>query len=135
MAYPLARIGGISRRQAGALAAAGVRSARDLLEAASRPKGRAALAARTGISEETLLAWANRADLMRVPGLSADLVTLLAAAGVATVPALKRQRPGQLAAALKATNDRQRVVGRVPGEARCARLIAAAKALPRVLSY
>lgn len=135
MAYPLAKIGGISRTDAGRLAGAGVRTTQDLLEAAARPKGRAALAERTGIGEERLLDWANRADLMRIGGLSADLAALLAAAGIATVPELKRQRPERLAAALKAANGKRRLVGRVPGEAQCTRLIAAAKALPRLLSY
>jgi predicted RecB family nuclease len=135
MAYPLAKIGGISKQDAGTLAEAGVRTTEELLEAAARPKGRAALAARTGISEEALLGWANRADLMRIAGLSAELAALLAAAGIATVPELKRQRPDRLAAALRAANARRSLVRRMPGEAQCARLIAAAKALPRVLSY
>ncbi|WP_439579142.1 DUF4332 domain-containing protein [Elioraea sp.] len=135
MAYPLARIDGIGRKQADALAAAGVRTTEELLETAARPKGRAALATQAGIAEDTLLDWANRADLMRVPGLGADLAGLLAAAGVTTVPDLKRQRADRLAAALQAANSRRRRLGRVPGEAQCARLIAAAKALPRILSY
>lgn len=135
MAYPLARIDGIGRKQADALAAVGVRTTEDLLEAAARPKGRAALAEQTGIAEDTLLDWANRADLLRIPGLSAALVVLLNAAGVSTVPELKRQRPDALAAALQAANARRRLLGRVPGEAQCARLIAGAKALRRRLSY
>lgn len=135
MAYPLARIGSISRQDVDRLAAAGVRTTEELLEAAARPKGRAALAARTGISEEALLGWANRADLMRIAGLSPGLAALLAAAGIATLPALKRQRPDRLAAALRAANARRGVLRRMPGEAQCARLIAAAKVLPRVLRY
>lgn len=135
MAYPLVKIEAIGRTEAGRLAAAGIRTTEDLLEAAARPKGRAALAERTGIGEERLLDWANRADLMRVGGLSADLVALLAASGIGTVPELKRQRPDRLAAALKAVNEKRRLVGRAPGEAQCARLIAAARALPRLLSY
>ena len=135
MAYPLVKIESIGKRDAASLAAAGIRTTEDLLEVAARPKGRGALAEKTGIGEEKLLDWANRADLMRIPGLSAELADLLAAVGVATVPGLKRQQPEQLAAALKAANGRRRRVGRVPGEAQCAKLIAAAKALPRMLSY
>jgi predicted RecB family nuclease len=135
MAYPLARIDGVGRKQAEALAAVGVRTTEDLLEAAARPKGRAALAEQTGIAEDTLLDWANRADLLRIAGLSAELAVLLGAAGVATVPALKRQRPDALAAALQAANARRRLLARVPGEAQCAKLIAAAKTLRRRLSY
>lgn len=135
MAYPLARIDGIGRRQAAALAAVGVRTTEDLLEAAARPKGRAALAEQTGIAEDTLLDWANRADLLRIAGLSVELAALLAAAGVTTVPELKRQRPDALAAVLQAANARRKLLGRVPGEAQCAKLIAAAKVLRRRLSY
>lgn len=135
MAYPLTRIDGISRKQADALAAAGVKTTEDLLEAAARPKGRAALAEQTGIPEDTLLDWANRADLLRIAGLSAELAVLLAAAGVTSVPELKRQRPDALAAALKAANARRKLLLRAPGEAQCGRLIAAAKTLRRRLSY
>lgn len=135
MAYPLVKIESIGRRDAASLAAVGIRTTEDLLEVAARPKGRGALAEKTGIGEEKLLDWVNRADLMRIPGLGAELVDLLAAIGVATMPALKRQRPAELAAALKAANDKRRRVGRVPGEAQCAKLVAAAKALPRMLSY
>lgn len=135
MAYPLARIDGIGRKQADALAAAGIKTTEDLLEAAARPKGRAALAAQTGITEDTLLDWANRADLLRIAGLSAELAALLSAVGVTSVPDLKRQRADTLAAALQAANARHKRLGRVPGEAQCAKLITAAKTLRRRLSY
>ena len=135
MAYPLVKMESIGKRDAAALAEAGVRTTDDLLEVAARPKGRGALAEKTGIGEEKLLDWANRADLMRIPGLGAELVDLLAAIGVTTVPGLKRQRPAELATALKAANDKRRRVGRVPGEAQCAKLVAAAKGLRRMLSY
>jgi predicted flap endonuclease-1-like 5' DNA nuclease len=135
MAYPLARIDGIGRREAEALAAVGIRTTEDLLEAAARPKGRAALAEQTGIAEDTLLAWANRADLLRIAGLGTELAALLAAAGVTSVPELKRQRPDVLAAALQAANAKRKRLRRAPGEAQCAKLIAAAKTLRRRLSY
>lgn len=135
MSYPLARIAAIGARHASKLGAAGLRTTEDLLEAAARPKGRAAIAEKTGISETLILKWANRADLMRVQGIGADLAELLDLAGVESVPELKRRRPEALAAALRAANGRRALVRRVPGEAQCARLIVAAKALPRVLSY
>jgi predicted flap endonuclease-1-like 5' DNA nuclease len=135
MAYRLSRIEGIGPVYAAKLADAGLATTDDLLEAAARPKGRAALAERTGISETLILKWANRADLMRVKGISEEISDLLEAAGVDTVAELKRRRPDHLAAALRAVNERKRLVRRVPGEAQCARFIEAAKALPRVLSY
>jgi len=135
MAYRLSRIEGIGPAYAAKLAAAGLATTEDLLEAAARPKGRAALAERTGISETLILKWANRADLMRVKGISEEISDLLEAAGVDTVPELKRRRADHLAEALRAINEKKRLVRRVPGEAQCARFIEEAKALPRVLSY
>lgn len=135
MAQTLAKIAGIGRKELSALTAAGLHTAEDLLDAAGRPKGRAALAARTGLAEETLLALAERADLMRLPRLGADLLGLLTAAGVRSVAALRRQRPETLAAALAAAAKRRGRSSRPPGVAACARLIAAARALPRRLSY
>jgi predicted flap endonuclease-1-like 5' DNA nuclease len=135
MAYRLSRIEGIGPVYAAKLARAGLATTDDLLEAAARPKGRAALAEQTGISETLILKWANRADLMRIRGISEEISDLLEAAGVDTVAELKRRRPDHLAAALRAINDRKRLVRRVPGEAQCARFIEQAKALPRMLSY
>lgn len=135
MAYRLSRIEGIGPRYAARLGEAGLATTEDLLEAAARPKGRAALSEKTGISETLILKWANRADLMRVKGISEEISDLLEAAGVDTVPELKRRRADHLAAALKAVNEKKKLVRRVPGEAQCARFIEEAKALPRVLSY
>jgi predicted flap endonuclease-1-like 5' DNA nuclease len=135
MAYRLSRIEGIGPVHAARLAGAGLATTEDLLEAAARPKGRAALAEKTGISETLILKWANRADLMRVKGISEEISDLLEAAGVDTVPELKRRRADHLAEALRTINEKKRLVRRVPGEAQCARFIEEAKALPRVLSY
>lgn len=135
MTYRLSRIEGIGAVYAARLGEAGLATTEDLLEAAARPKGRATLAEKTGISETLILKWANRADLMRVKGISEEISDLLEAAGVDTVPELKRRRPDHLAEALRVINEKKKLVRRVPGEAQCARFIAEAKALPRVLSY
>jgi predicted flap endonuclease-1-like 5' DNA nuclease len=135
MAYRLSRIEGIGPVYAAKLGEAGLTTTADLLEAAARPKGRALLAEKTGISETLILKWANRADLMRVKGISEEISDLLEAAGVDTVPELRRRRADHLAEALRAVNEKKKLVRRVPGEAQCARFIEEAKALPRVLSY
>lgn len=135
MAYRLARIEGIGPKFAARLGEAGLTTTDDLLEAAARPKGRAAIAEKAGVSEALVLKWANRADLMRVKGISEEIGDLLEAAGVDTVPELKRRRADELAAALAAVNARKKLVRRVPGEAQCARFIAEARALSRILSY
>ncbi|WP_291298348.1 DUF4332 domain-containing protein [Elioraea sp.] len=135
MAYRLARIEGIGPKLAARLGEAGLATTDDLLEAAARPKGRAAIAGRTGVSEALILKWANRADLMRVKGISEEIGDLLEAAGIDTLPGLKRRRAAELAEALQAANDKRKLVRHVPGEAQCARFIAEARALPRILSY
>ncbi len=59
----------------------------------ARPRGTKSLAAQTGISASQLLEWANRADLMRVPGVTAALADLLENAGVDTVKELATRNP------------------------------------------
>lgn len=135
MAYRLSRIEGIGPKHAALLGEAGLATTEDLLEAAARPKGRASLSEKTGISETLILKWANRADLMRISGISEEISDLLEAAGVDTVPELKRRRPEALAEALRVANEKKNLVRRVPGLAQCTRFIEDAKALPRVLSY
>lgn len=135
MAYRLTRIEGIGPVYAARLGEAGLVTTDDLLQAAARPRGRAALAEQTGISDTLILKWANRADLMRIKGISEEISDLLEAAGVDTVPELKRRRADHLAEALRAINEKKSLVRRVPGETQCARFIEEAKALPRVMSY
>ncbi len=72
---------------------------------------------------------------MRISGISEEISDLLEAAGVDTVPELKRRRPEALAEALRVANEKKNLVRRVPGLAQCIRFIEDAKALPRVLSY
>ena len=85
MTYPITEIEGMSaylRLQAQTL---GIRTTEALLEAARTVKGRKALAAKTGISEQQLLEWANVSDYMRIPGMGKAKVGLVRAAGVTTV--------------------------------------------------
>ncbi|NWP84920.1 DUF4332 domain-containing protein, partial [Escherichia coli] len=67
------------------LKALGIRTTDALLEAARTAKGRKELAARTGISEQQLLEWANFSDHMRIPGMGKAKIELIRAAGVSTV--------------------------------------------------
>ncbi|MGY3623031.1 hypothetical protein ACVJGD_009227 [Bradyrhizobium sp. USDA 10063] len=69
MTYPLSEIDGLSAYCASKLKAQGIRTTDALLEAARTVKGRKALAAKTGISEQQLLEWANVSDYMRIPGM------------------------------------------------------------------
>ena len=67
--YKIETIEGIGPVYRSKLSEAGVTTTDELLDAAATRKGRQDLAQKTGISEKLVLAWANKADLMRVPGV------------------------------------------------------------------
>ena len=82
MTYPLSEIEGLTAYSASKLKSLGIRTTEALLEAARTVKGRKTLAAKTGISEQQLLEWANFSDYMRIPGMGKAKVGLVRAAGV-----------------------------------------------------
>ena len=69
---------------------------------------------RTSISEKLILKWANRADLMRVPGIGEEYSDLLEAAGVDTVKELRRRIPENLHDAMLKVNEQDKLVRRPP---------------------
>src|SRR6266436_7891876 len=97
MTYPISEIEGLSAFSASKLKSLGIRTAEALLEAARTVKGRKALAAKTGISEQQLLEWANFSDHMRIPGMGKAKIVLIRAAGVTTVRELGLRNPARLA--------------------------------------
>lgn len=98
-------IEGIGPSNGKKLRAAGIRSVNVLLRAGGAKSGRRALAKETGINESSLLEWVNRADLMRIKGVSTQYSDLLAAAGVDTVKELRNRKPKNLAVKMKEVND------------------------------
>jgi hypothetical protein len=76
MTYPISEIDGLPSFAASKLKSLGIRTTDKLLEAARTVKGRKALAAKTGISEQQLLEWANVSDYMRIPGMGKAKVGL-----------------------------------------------------------
>ena len=94
MTYPLSEIEGLTAYSASKLKSLGIRTTEALLEAARTVKGRKALAAKTGISEQQLLEWANFSDYMRIPGMGKAKVGLVRAAGVTTVRELALPQSG-----------------------------------------
>src|SRR6202048_1382685 len=97
MTYPISEIDGLSAFAASKLKSLGIRTTEALLEAAHSVKGRKTLAAKTGISEQQLLEWANVSDYMRIPGMGRAKVGLVRAAGVPTVRELALRNPARLA--------------------------------------
>ncbi|MCP3467976.1 MULTISPECIES: DUF4332 domain-containing protein [unclassified Bradyrhizobium] len=135
MTYPISEIEGLSAFAASKLKAQGIRTTVALLEAASTLKGRKALSARTGISEQQLLEWANVSDYMRIPGMGKAKVNLVRAAGVTTVRELAYRNPSRLAQNMRAVNEKRKLVRVLPSEKSVGDLIAKARKLPPKISY
>ena len=135
MTYPISEIEGLSSFAACKLKSLGIRTTDRLLEAASTVKGRKALAAKTGISEQQLLAWANFSDYMRIPGMGKAKVGLIRAAGVPTVRELALRNPARLAQNMKDVNVRRKLVRIMPSEKSVEQLIAKARKLQPKITY
>ena len=99
------------------------------------PKGRAALAEATGISEKLILTWTNHADLFRVKGVGPQFAELLEAAGVDTVKEFRHRVPENLVKKMQETNAAKKLVRRVPSVKQVEKMIAEAKELKPVVKY
>ena len=135
MTYPLSEIEGLTAYSASKLKSLGIRTTVALLEAARTVKGRKALAAKTGISEQQLLEWANFSDYMRIPGMGKAKVGLVRAAGVTTVRELAYRNPARLAQSMRDANEKKKLLRILPSEKSVGDIIAKAKKLPPKISY
>jgi predicted RecB family nuclease len=135
MTYPLSEIDGLTVNAAAKLKSLGIRTAEALLEAARTVKGRKELAAKTGISEQLLLEWANFSDHMRIPGMGKAKIGLVRAAGVTTVRELGLRNPSRLAQSMKDANTKRKLVRVLPSEKSVEQLIERARKLPPKISY
>ena len=135
MTYPISEIDGLPSFAAAKLKSVGIRTTDKLLEAARTVKGRKALAAKTGISEQQLLEWANISDYMRIPGMGKAKVGLVRAAGVATIRELALRNPTRLAESMKEVNTRRELVRVLPSEKSVQQLIAQARKLQPKITY
>ena len=135
MAYSLSEIDGLTVYAATKLKSLGIRTTDALLEAARTVKGRKMLAAKTGISEQQLLEWANFSDYMRIPGMGRAKVRLVRAAGVTTVRELAHRNPARLAQNMKDANTKRKLVRVLPSEKSVEQLIEQARKLQPKISY
>ena len=135
MTYPISEIEGLSAFAANKLKAQGIRTTDALLEAASTVKGRKALSAKTGISEQLLLEWANVSDYMRIPGMGRAKVGLVRAAGVTTVRELAYRNPARLAQSMRDANEKKKLLRILPSEKSVGDIIAKAKKLQPKITY
>lgn len=133
MSYTISEIEGIGEARSTKLAEAGITNTEQLLTHCGDAKGRAAVAEKTGFSAETLLKWANMADLMRVSGVGKEYSELLELGGVDTVKELGTRRADNLTAKLAEVNAAKNVVRSVPTEAVVTKWIEHARTLdPRI---
>ena len=128
-------IEGIGETYGETLKALGIRSKASLLEAGATKKGRAALAAKSGLSEKLILEWVNRADLYRVTGIGTQYADLLENAGVDTVVELAGRKAENLVEKMKLVNAEKKLVRQLPALSRVQDWVAQAKKLPRKVSY
>ncbi|MCJ9703497.1 MULTISPECIES: DUF4332 domain-containing protein [unclassified Bradyrhizobium] len=135
MTYPISEIEGLSVFAANKLKAQGIRTTDALLEAAGTVKGRKALSAKTGISEQLLLEWANVSDYMRIPGMGRAKVGLVRAAGVTTVRELAYRNPARLAQSMRDANEKKKLLRILPSEKSVGDIIAQAKKLQPKITY
>jgi predicted RecB family nuclease len=135
MTYPISKIEGMTAFSASKLKSLGIRTTDALLEAARTVKGRKLLAAKTGISEQQFLEWANVSDYMRIPGMGRAKVELVRAAGVTTVRELALRNPARLARNIRDVNIKRKLVRVLPSEKSVEQLIAQARKLQPKITY
>lgn len=118
------------------LLAAGIRTTSDLLTAGAKPDGRDRIAEATGISEKLILAWVNKVDLMRIPGVGTQYSDLLEAAGVDSPAELALRNPANLAVTFQeVVAARPGIVRRIPPEAEITVWMDEARKLSRVVEH
>ena len=135
MTYPISEIDGLTAFAASKLKSLGIRTTEGLLEATRTVKGRKTIAAKSGISEQQLLEWANICDYMRIPGMGRAKTGLLRAAGVTTVRELALRNPARLAQNMKDINTRRKLVHVLPSEKSVEQIIQKARKLQPKITY
>jgi len=128
-------IEGIGPANGKKLRAAGIRGTGSLLSSCCGKPGRKALASDTGISEGMILEWVNRADLMRIKGVSTQYSDLLEAAGVDTVKELRNRNAENLHAKMGEVNETKKLVRRPPSLGETQRWVAHAKELKPMVTH
>ena len=128
-------IEGIGEVYAERLGIFGITTVDDLLAMGGTPKGREKIAAATGLTENQILEWVNRADLYRIRGIGAEYADLLEAAGVDSVEELAQRNAVNLADKLQAVNAQKRKVRAIPGIAYIGEWILQARSMPKAVEY
>ena len=133
----LATIEGIGVKFTKTLSAEGITSCERLLATGATRRGRRQIADACGIADSLVLEWINRADLMRIKGISTQYTDLLEVAGVDTVKELRRRNAASLTAKLAEVNSAKRrtLVRQCPAQSQVQQWIDHAKDLNAVVKY
>ena len=135
MAKSIEAIEGIGPKRGAKLRAANCSSPAQLLRDGATRSGRKNIAKTTGLSDSIVLRCVNMADLFRIKGVATQYAELLEAAGVDTVKELRNRNPANLAAAMKETNAKKKLVRQVPNESMVKNWVAQAKKLKPIVTY
>lgn len=135
MSQKIEMIEGIGPKTGENLRKAGIRTIKQLLKAAGTGRGRAELAAATGMNQKQLLRCVNMADLFRIKGVASQYAELLEAAGVDTVKELRHRNAENLAEKMAQVNSAKRLVRATPSAPVVAKWVAQARHLSPMVSY
>ena len=131
----LEEVEGIGPKFAAKLVAAGVADVAALLAQGATPKGRKAIAEKSGLGEASILQWVNHVDLFRIKGVASEYADLLEAAGVDTIPELAQRKAENLVKKMEEVNAAKKLVRKLPVLKQVEDWIDQAKKLPRVINY
>ena len=135
MSYSIQEIEGIGPAYGAKLAAADVQTTDDLLRFCCDPKGRKAMAEKTGLGETLILKWANMADLMRVSGVGPEYAELLEVSGVDTVKELATRNAENLTAKMVEVNAEKKLTRAEPAQSVVEKWVEGAKSLDPMMTY
>jgi hypothetical protein len=107
----------------------GIRNTQQFLERTRTPQQRAELAHKVGTTPVAIKELANRADLMRLPGVGGDFSNMLEEAGVNSCKELQHRVPEKLHKTLEVMHTDKKIGHRVPTLAQTTQWIIEAKAL------
>jgi len=127
MPHSIQDLADLTAAAAASLQDLGVSSTEQLLLHTGTSAERSALAERIGASAQQVLAWANEADLMRIPGVGTSSTQLLEAAGVTGLGELAARNAEQLSARMAEVNAELGLTHGVPATGEVAAWIEAAR--------
>ncbi|MGD8399132.1 MAG: DUF4332 domain-containing protein [Anaerolineae bacterium] len=126
---------GVDAGHAAALAAAGIRNVKQMLEAGRTPGARKELADETGVPLAAIVELVKLSDLARIPGIKGIRARLYHDAGVDTVAKMAAWDPEEMRAMLLAFVERTGFDGIAPLPAEAAFSVARARELPEIVEY